>query len=72
MQINLSDEMIRKIVYVSAARLMDLRIKQNNIKDSFAVGETQIKRKQMQLKDIEKAKSDAEDVYTLFLELLEE
>lgn len=72
MEINLSTEMIEKIVYVSAARLMDLKIKEKNIKDTIAIGETQIRRKQIHLKDIEKSKADAEDVHALFLELLEE
>ena len=72
MEINLSKEMIEKVVYVSAGRLNDLKAKEEAVKNSIAVGETQIRRKHMQLKDIEKAKSDAEEVHALFLELLEE
>ena len=72
MEINLSAEMIEKITFVSAGRLSDLKAKEEAVKNSMAVGETQIRRKHMQLKDIEKAKSDAEEVHTLFLELLEE
>ena len=72
MEINLSEEMIEKITYVSAGRLSDLKAKEEAVKNSMAVGETQIRRKRMQLKDIEKAKADAEEVYALFLELLEE
>ena len=72
MEINLSEEMIEKITYVSAGRLSDLKAKEEAVKNSMAVGETQIRRKRMQLKDIEKAKTDAEEVHALFLELLEE
>ena len=72
MEINLSKEMIEKVVYVSAGRLNDLKAKEEAVKNSIAVGETQIRRKHMQLKDIEKAKADAEEVHALFLELLEE
>ena len=72
MEINLSAEMIEKIAYVSAGRISDLKVKEKAVKDSMAVGETQIRRKHMQLKDIEKAKADAEEVHALFLELLEE
>lgn len=72
MEINLSTEMIEKIAYVSAGRISDLKAKEEAVKNSMAVGETQIRRKHMQLKDIEKAKADAEEVHALFLELLEE
>ena len=72
MEINLSAEMIEKITYVSAGRLSDLKTKEEVVKNSMAVGQTQIRRKHMQLKDIEKAKVDAEEVHALFLELLEE
>lgn len=72
MEINLSEEMIEKIACVANGRINDLKSKEKLIKDSMAVGETQIRRKHMQLKDIEKAKADAEEVHDLFLELLEE
>lgn len=72
MEINLSAEMIEKIAFVSAGRLSDLKAKEESVKNSMAVGQTQIRRKHMQLKDIEKAKADAEEVHALFLELLEE
>lgn len=72
MEINLSAEMIEKIAYVSAGRLSDLKEKEKIVKGSMAVGETQIRRKRMQLKDIEKAKVYAEEVHDLFLELLKE
>ena len=72
MEINLSAEMIEKIIFVSAGRLSDLKAKEEAVKNSIAVGETQIRRKHMQLKDIEKAKEDAKEVHALFLELLEE
>ena len=70
MEINLSAEMIEKITYVSAGRLSDLKAKEEAVKNSMAVGQTQIRRKHMQLKDIEKAKADAEEVHALFLDLL--
>ena len=72
MEINLSVEIIEKITFVSAGRISDLKEKEDAVKNSMAVGETQIRRKHMQLKDIEKAKADAEEVHALFLELLEE
>ena len=72
MEINLSAEMIEKITFVSAGRISDLKAKEEAVKNSMAVGETQIRRKHMQLKDIEKAKSDAEEVHALFLEMFEE
>ena len=72
MEINLSVEMIEKITFVSAGRISDLKAKEDAVKNSMAVGETQIRRKHMQLKDIEKAKADAEEVHALFLKLLEE
>ena len=72
MEINLSTEMIEKITYVSAGRLSDLKAKEEAVKNSMAVGETQIRRKRMQLKDIKKAISEAKEVHALFLDLLEE
>ena len=70
MEINLSIEMIEKITCVSAGRISDLKAKEEAVKNSVAVGKTQIRRKHMQLKDIEKAKADAEEVHALFLDLL--
>ena len=72
MEIHLSTEMIEKIAFVSVGRLSDLKAKEEAVKNSMAVGQTQIRRKHMQLKDIEKSKADAEEVHALFLELLEE
>lgn len=72
MQINLSDEMIEKITCVAAGRLGDLKAKEKAVKDSMAVGETQIRRKHIQLNDIKKATTDAEEVHALFLELLDQ
>ena len=72
MTINLSDEMIEKITCMATGRLHDLNAKENAVKNSIAVGETQIRRKRIQLKDIEKAKADADEVHDLFLGLLEE
>ena len=72
MEINLSAEMIEKITFVSAGRLSDLKAKEEAVKNSIAVGDAQIRRKHIQLKDIKKAKADAEEVHELFLELLNE
>ena len=72
MEINLSTEMIEKITYVSAGRLNDLKEKEETVKNTIWVGEARIRRKHMWLKDIEKAKAEAEEVHALFLELLEE
>ena len=72
MEINLSEEMIEKITLVSAGRLSDLKEREETVKNSMAVGKTQIRRKHMWLKDIEKAKADAEEVQALFWELWKE
>ena len=69
MEVNLSNEMIDKIAYLSYGRIYDLQEKEKLIKDSIAVGTSQIKRKQSHLKTIQKALSDAKEVYELFLEL---
>lgn len=70
MNINLSEEMIEKITFVAFGRIHDLQEKEKAIKDSIAVGKTQIARKQNLLKTLKKAKEDANDVHSLFLELL--
>lgn len=72
MEINFSNEMIEKITFISAGRISDLKEKEEIIKNSMAVGKTQIRRKHMQLKDIKKAMEDAEEVHDMFLELLKE
>lgn len=72
MEINLSEEMIEKITCVAFGRIHDLSEKEKAIKDSIAVGETQIKRKHMHLKEIEDAKADAKEVYNLFFEMMKD
>lgn len=72
MEINLSEEMIEKITCVSFGRLQGLKEKEKNTKEWMAVGETQIKRKHMQLEEIKKAKADAEEVHDLFRSMMEE
>lgn len=72
MEINLSKEMIEKITCVAFGRLQDLKEKEKNTREWMAVGETQIKRKHMQLKEIANAKDDAEEVHSLFHNMMEE
>lgn len=72
MEINLSAEMIEKITCVVFGRIHDLTEKEKAIKESIAVGETKIRQKRMQLKEIENAKTDAEEVYNLFSKIMEE
>ncbi len=72
MEINLNAEMIEKITCVAFGRIHDLTEKEKAIKESIAVGETQIKRKHIQLKEIENAKADAEEIYNLFSKMMEE
>lgn len=72
MEINLSSEMIEKVTCVAFWRLNDLKARESIVKESIAVGKRQIARKKIILNDIEKAKEDAKEVHTLFLELLEQ
>lgn len=72
MEINLSSEMIEKVTCVAFGRLNDLKARESIVKESIAVGKRQIARKKIILNDIEKAKEDAKEVHTLFLELLEQ
>lgn len=72
MEINLSNEMIYKITCVAFSNIQALKEKEEQVKNSMAVGERQIARKYLLLKDIEKAKADAEEIHTLFSEMLEE
>lgn len=70
MGINLSDEMIYKVVCVATGRLRDLRQKEVAVKTEMTVGESQIRRKRNTLNAIEKAKTDAAEVYDLFSSLM--
>ena len=66
------DKIVKGTLDIDISRLSDLKEREETVKNSMAVGETQIRRKHMWLKDIEKAKADAEEVHALFLKLLEE
>ena len=72
MEINLSQEMIEKITCVAFGRVQDLKQKEKETHERIAVGERQIARKHLLIKDIQSARADAEEVYELFLSMLEE
>lgn len=72
MNINLSEEMIYKISCVAFGRIHDLNEKEQNVKDCIWVGERQIAKYHILLNDIDKAREDAKEVHSLFLELLEQ
>ena len=71
MEINLSNEMIEKITCVAFGRIQDLKQKEKEANERLAVGERQIARKHLLIKEIQKARADAEDVHNLFLSMLE-
>ena len=75
MEINLSNEMIEKIISVALGRLEKLRDEEQNAKEWIKVRsayerEENIKNAYIYLENIKKAKSDAEEVYRLFMELM--
>lgn len=72
MEINLSEEMIEKICRVSFGRMQDLKEKEKITRDSIAVGQANIRRKHIHLKDIETAMEEANKVHELFFELLKQ
>ena len=72
MEINLSKEMIEKITCVGFGRVQDLKQKEKETHERIAVGERQIARKHLLIKEIQKARADAEEVHELFLSMLEE
>ena len=72
MEINLSQEMIEKITCVAFGRVQDLKQKEKETHERIAVGERQIARKHLLIKDIQRARADAEEVHELFLSMLEE
>ena len=66
MEINLSEEMIRKVTEISFARINELKRKiADNEKPTT-------QRKRIYLYDLNKALADAKEVHGLFSELLEE
>jgi hypothetical protein len=75
MKINLSKEMIEKIkksCAISFGIVYDLHEKEECIKDTIAVGQTEIQEKDAILKEVEKAIQDACDINTLLVELVEQ
>ena len=75
MEINLSNEMIEKIISVALGRLEKLRDEEQNAKEWIKVRsayerEENIKNAYIYLENIKKAKADAEEVYRLFMELM--
>ena len=75
MEINLSNEMIEKIISVALGRLEKLRDEEQNAKEWIKVRsayerEENIKNAYIYLENIKKAKSDAAEVYRLFMELM--
>ena len=75
MEINLSNEMIEKIISVALGRLEKLRDEEQNAKEWIKVRsayerEENIKNAYIYLENIKKAKSNAEEVYRLFMELM--
>ena len=75
MEINLSNEMIEKIISVALGRLEKLRDEEQNAKEWIKVRsaferEENIENAYIYLENIKKAKSDAEEVYRLFMELM--
>lgn len=66
MEINLSEEMIRKVTEMSFARINELKRKiEDNEKPAS-------QRKRIYLYDLNKALEDAKEVHDLFSQLLEE
>ena len=75
MEINLSNEMIEKIISVALGRLEKLRDEEQNAKEWIKVRsayerEENLKNAYIYLENIKKAKSDTEEVYRLFMELM--
>jgi hypothetical protein len=72
MTINLSNEMIEKITSVSAWRTRDLHHEIKKANDMDAVTDREKVKKRILLKDLNKYLEDAEEVYDLFFELLQQ
>ena len=71
MEINLSNEMIEKIISVALGRLEKLRDEEQNAKEWIKVRsaferEENLKNAYIYLENIEKAKEDAKEVHELF------
>lgn len=66
MEINLSEEMIRKVTEISFARINELKRKIADNEKPAA------QRKRIYLYDLNKALEDAKEVHDLFSQLLEE
>ena len=75
MEINLSNEMIEKIISVALGRLEKLRDEEQNAKEWIKIRsaferEENLENAYIYLENIKKAKSDTEEVYRLFMELM--
>ena len=75
MEINLSNEMIEKIISVALGRLEKLRDEEQNAKEWIKVRsayerEENLENAYIYSENIKKAKSDTEEVYRLFMELM--
>lgn len=67
MEINLSEEMIEKVMCVAFGRIRSLELRKREIERSRVTD----RRKQQQLKDIDSAIEDAKEVHSLFAEFAE-
>ena len=72
MEINFSNEMIEKITCVANGRVRDLYAKIKEVNERDAITDREKARKNILLKDLNKALADAEEVHSLFFELFAE
>lgn len=72
MEINLSNEMIEKITRVAFGRYQSLRRHIEEVEAEETTNHRENARKNILLKDLNRAKEDADEVHKLFLELLEQ
>ena len=68
MVINLSEEMIEKVVCVAYGRIRSLELRKKEIERSRVID----RRKQQQLKDIDSAIEEAEEIHSMFIEFAEQ
>lgn len=72
MEINLSNEMIEKITRVAFGRYQTLRRQIEEVEAEETTNYRENARKNILLKDLNRAKEDADEVHKLFLELSEQ
>lgn len=72
MEINLSAEMIEKVTCTAWGRVRDLKRKIEEQSKVATMTERETKRKEMLLKSLNKALTDAEEVHQLFISMLNE